>query len=386
MQENDLQLKQLIAEGKAKIVYIGGTGRSGSTITQIVFARFADRVLHQPFKGLLAKAQRDSDFEQIEFDADIYQQACGLIVDHIYEVLQEKPKATILVKELSDFFDPPIWKRWIEIPDQFLFTINDPHLQFLSGLSLIVDQVYQGNGDLKDNREFVLEKAPIIESKIFHNFAKQFEVTILQYNDFVWQRTTSYLEQVRKVIKGTSKKLGILDLVLLRNNPEYTISQTITQLGFAKEDIKAIVPTSLAESQKKVFDVLDKNRLSVRKASNSQKIYPLKSGEAIGLSAFPSESQEHIIRIIPKYLEMFYAVEQVAMLPERKSNSSLVNLEEKNPFVAYAIAKFYQHQKKSKNNNLDYFNHQDHHLKNFSSSFKAINQFWNTRLQSNNAY
>ena len=92
MKVNELQLKQLIAEGKARIIYIGGTGRSGSTIAQIIFAKFADRAIHQPFKGLLAKAQRNSTFEQIEFDADIYDQACGLIVEHIYEVLQEKER------------------------------------------------------------------------------------------------------------------------------------------------------------------------------------------------------------------------------------------------------------------------------------------------------
>lgn len=398
MKENELKLKQLIAEGQARIIYIGGTGRSGSTIAQIIFARFADRAIHQPFKGLLAKAQRNSDFEQIEFDADIYEQACGLIVEHIFEVLQEKEQATILVKELSDFFDPPIWQRWIEIPEKFIFTINDPHLQYFSGLSLIVDQVYQGNGELKDRRSFVLAKTSIFESKKYDNFAKQFEGTILEYNDLLWQKTRSYLEQVRKIIEGTPKKLAVLDLTLVRNNPEYTIAQTIAQLDFAQLDVKAIDPTSLAESQTKIVDVLDRNRLSVRKASNSQEIYPLKSGEAIGLSAFGTESQKHINRIIPLYLEMFYAAEQVAMPALEKLDSSLTNLAAKNPFVAYAIAKYYQQQKIApqrefnnlidriiKGNNQDDVNSEsqnaNQNLEQFSDSFTAIDKFWNAQAR-----
>ena len=101
-------------------------------------------------------------------------------------------------------------------------------------------------------------------------------------------------------------------------------------------------------SQEKVIDILDPNRLSVKKARNSNQIQPLKPREGISISAFPLESQKHLLRIIPKYLEMFYDPVQAAMPPWKHFHTSMmqnekVTLGNSNPFVAYSITKFHQY-------------------------------------------
>jgi hypothetical protein len=50
---SELSLKQLVSNGKATIIYIHGTARSGSTIAEIVFSQLSDRAIHQPFRGIL---------------------------------------------------------------------------------------------------------------------------------------------------------------------------------------------------------------------------------------------------------------------------------------------------------------------------------------------
>jgi hypothetical protein len=118
---NEITLKQLVASGKASIIYVHGTTRSGSTIAQVIFSRFADRAIHQPFMALLENRGGYLRPNKLPLNADIYEEACGLIVNHILEILNEKDHATILVKEVSSFFNQSIWQRWIQIPEKFLF-------------------------------------------------------------------------------------------------------------------------------------------------------------------------------------------------------------------------------------------------------------------------
>ncbi len=153
---NERTLKQLVASGKASIIYVHGTTRSGSTIAQVIFSRFADRAIHQPFMALLENRGGYLRPNKLPLNADIYEEACGVIVNQILEVLKEKDQATILVKEVSYFFELPIWEHWIQIPEKFLFTIREPHLQYFSVLSLLTDIYFHGDGALVRNREFVL--------------------------------------------------------------------------------------------------------------------------------------------------------------------------------------------------------------------------------------
>ncbi|NJK54733.1 MAG: hypothetical protein HC939_01570 [Pleurocapsa sp. SU_5_0] len=140
----ELELKQLVQSNRVSIVYIHGTARSGSTIAEIVLTQLADLAIHQPFRGVLQKAGGRFRIAKMNFDADIYNSACGLIVKQINQHLQNKQKIIVIIKELAGFFHPYIWQRWLEIPDKFLFTIREPHIQYMSWLSAMTDKVFQG--------------------------------------------------------------------------------------------------------------------------------------------------------------------------------------------------------------------------------------------------
>lgn len=143
------ELKRLAKSDRVSIVYIHGTARSGSTIAEIILAQLADLAIHQPFRGLLQKSGGRFRSQKLDFDADIYDSACGLIVKQIERSLTKKVKITVVIKELAGFFHPYIWQRWLEIPERFLFTIREPHLQYMSWLSAMTDKVCQGGGKLQ---------------------------------------------------------------------------------------------------------------------------------------------------------------------------------------------------------------------------------------------
>jgi hypothetical protein len=347
---SELSLKQLVSNGKATIIYIHGTARSGSTIAEIVFSQLSDRAIHQPFRGILQN--RGGCFRQgkLPFDADIYEAGCELIVEHILDILKHKKHATILVKELAGFFKLPLWERWIEIPAKFLFTIREPHLQYMSWLSAMTDKVFQGQGKLQENREFVLEKAHIIENSIL---PAEWEGTTISCNKNAWQALINDFNEVCSHIDKTSKKLAILDCVLLRKEPNYAISRTLKQLGFELDDSKHLEQDFYQHSQQQIFDIRDINRPMVRKARRSNSIHPLVAGENINLDLLPVKSQQHIWQIIPLYLNLLFASEHASMpsleqLNKPVTGSATLTLTETHPFLTYAIAQFYCHQESKK--------------------------------------
>jgi hypothetical protein len=139
----ELELKKLVTSNRVSVIYIHGTARSGSTIAEIVLSQLADLTIHQPFRGVLQQAGGRFRVSKLDFDVDIYDLACGLIVEQINQYLQNKQKIVVVIKELAGFFQPCIWQRWLEIPDKFLFTIREPHIQYMSWLSAMTDKVFQ---------------------------------------------------------------------------------------------------------------------------------------------------------------------------------------------------------------------------------------------------
>ena len=339
---NELALKKLVSSGKVSLVYIHGTARSGSTIAEIIFSQFAQVTIHQPFRGILQNRGGRLRNQKLEFDADIYDAGCGLIVEQINKTLKDQQKFIVIVKELAGFFQPPIWKRWIQIPDRFLFTIREPHLQYMSWLSAMTDKIFQGKGKLQENRTFVLEKAAITENSIL---PAEWEGTTLSCNQAAWQALIRDFNQVKKSIAGSNKKVAILDSILLRSNPVTAINKVIEKLDWQFQHAKPIGQNLILESHRKIFDIRDKSRPMVRKANNSKKINPLVSGEAISLGIFPLKSQQHIEQIIPIYLDLLYAPEQVYLPSLAELNTTKTTaLTKTHPFIAYAIALFHLHQ------------------------------------------
>lgn len=394
---NEQTLKQLVASGKASIIYVHGTCRSGSTIAQVIFSRFADRAIHQPFAALLESQGGDNRPNKLSLNADIYEEACGVIVNQILEILKEKDQATILVKEVSYFFELPIWERWIQIPEKFLFTIREPHLQYFSGLSLFTDRYFQGDGSLVRNREFILENALIIESLNLQNLSPDWEGTIISDNENQWEALISQWEMVRSFLNGSSKKIAIMDLNIMRMNPYYAIEKIIEKLGMEVDNIESSIYNLNVQSQSKIFDLRDPNRQSVRKARNSKAINPLVEGEDISPYAFPPLSREHIWRVIPIYLDMLYAPEQVAMpsleqLNDFVAQSETLKLSDAHPFEAYAIANFHLHQKTANSEKIlpllerilkgntktsSSWEKESLNSERFKGSFEIVDRYWN---------
>lgn len=366
---NEQTLKQLVAEGKASIIYVHGTARSGSTITEVIFSNFADRAIHEVF-GFTLHAQGGSNRpNKLPLNADIYEEACGVIVNHILEILKEKDHATILIKELSFFFALPIWERWIQIPDKFIFTIREPHSQYFSMLSLFTYYYFHGDEALVRNRKFVLDNAVNIESaKDLQNVGLDLDESFISDNQKQWEDLIFQVKTVRSFLNGTSKKIAIMDLNILRMNPYYAIEKILEKLGLEVNNLQSgldnldIRPKSKIlnigdpnrdlniQSKSKKFNLQDPNRESIRKARNSKAIDPLVEGECISPYAFPLQSREHIWGLIPIYLDLLYAPEQVAMPSLEQLNncvaqSETLKLSDAHPFEAYAIANFHLHQK-----------------------------------------
>ena len=335
---HETALKQLIASGRVSIIYIHGTARSGSTIAEIIMSQVVDFAIHQPFRGILQKQGGRFRSQKAELDADIYDSACGLIAEQISCYLSNRSsrdRITVVIKELAGFFQPDIWQRWLKIPQQFLFTIRDPHLQYLSWLSAMTDKIFAGTGKLLEKKDFVLEQAAITESSIL---PAEWEGTTISCNQSAWNSVAEDYERVKQAIVGTSKKLVVLDSILLRYKPGYALAQLFDKLDFPREKWTQLDINSLEDSQAKIQDIRDKSRPMVRKANSSKTIAPLVLGEAVNLDVFPEKSQEHIRQIIPLYLDLLYSSEQAYLptLDEIEFQSS--KLVKTHPFVAYAIA------------------------------------------------
>jgi len=345
---SESRLKQLVSQGKATILYIHGTARSGSTIAAVIFAKLADRAMHQPFSGVSDKLGGHLRDNKLPFDADVYEAACGLIVEEIEEILKHKSQATILVKEVSRFFHPQIWSKWIQIPEKFLITIREPHLQYLSGLCSRAEFVSKSNGLMMSNPALVLENAQVIESLDLASIKPGFSGTTISFNSELWQNIMLDWNVLRSAIAGSSKKLAVLDSIFLRQNPEYAIGKTIEQLGFEVDNVEEFCQDLLVQSKEKFKDIKDPNRPNVRKARNSNEINRLVPGEAIDPHAFPPKSREHIWQLIPMYLDLLYAPENAATPSWQQLNapvagSDSLKLADIHPFVAYAIAIFHKH-------------------------------------------
>lgn len=309
---SESRLKELVGKGKATILYIHATARSGSTIAEVIFSFLADRAIHQPFAGLRHQLGGSLRSNKLPFDADVYEAGCNLIVEEILEILQNKSHVTILVKEVSRFFHPKIWEQWIQIPEKFLFVVREPHLQYLSWLSYVADLEFKGNGLWMSNPYLTLEKAPAIEAIELQCLRPAWSGTTISYNFQEWQDLIHNWEVLQSAIAGSWQKVAVLDLIELRQKPQYAIGKTIEQLSFEVDKVEEL-GRDLLQSKEKIFDLRDSNRIQVRKARNSNKINPLVLGEAIGPYAFPPKSREHIWRLIPLYLQLLYASENVAM-------------------------------------------------------------------------
>lgn len=331
----ELELKQLAKSDRVSIIYIHGTARSGSTIAEIVLSQVADLTIHQPFRGVLQQAGGRFRATKLDFDVDIYDSACGLIVKQINQYLQNNQKIVVVIKELAGFFQPCIWQRWLEIPDKFLFTIREPHIQYMSWLSAMTDKVFQGKGKLQENRDFVISKAQITETSVL---SAEWEGTTISCNQFAWNALVDNFYQVKKEISSISsvrKKVAILDLVLLRYKPNIVLKNTLEKLGIKSE----INFNNLSKVESNIWDIRDKNRPMVRKANNSNTINPLTTEEVVSLNIFPIKSQQHIQELIPLYLDLLFASDQVYLpsLTELETTELIVV----NPFLAYAVALFH---------------------------------------------
>ena len=372
---HELELKQLTSSGRVSLFYIHGTARSGSTITEIILAQLADLAIHQPFRGTLQKSGGRFRQEKLDFDADIYDAACGLIVQQIKQYLTNNQTATVVIKELAGFFHPCIWRRWLEIPDRFLFTIREPHLQYMSWLSAMTDKVFQGKGKLQENRDFVIDKAQITENSIL---PAEWEGTTISCNQAAWQALLNDFQQVKQAISGTEKKIAILDSVLLRYNPEVAIKKAIAKLNLNSKKDSQLNLNNLTKTAAKVWDIRDKTRPMVRKANKSKTIAPLTTKETVSLDIFPVRSQQHIRELIPLYLKLLYAPEQ-AYLPTLSEiattrNSELITT---HPTIAYAIAFLYLQDKERVNDWLSSLaGDKSINIDSFQSSLTIVNQYW----------
>ncbi|MEY2832279.1 MAG: hypothetical protein RLZZ574_1537, partial [Cyanobacteriota bacterium] len=308
---------------------------------------------------------------KLDFNADIYDSACGLIVKQINQYLQTKQKITVVIKELAGFFQPCIWQRWLEIPDKFLFTIREPHIQYMSWLSAMTDKVFQGEGKFQENRDFVISKAKITETSVL---SAEWEGTTISCNQFAWNALVHDFYQVKKDIASISsirKKVAILDLVLLRYKPNIVLEKTLEKL-----DIKSKINLdNLSKVESNILDTRDKNRPMVRKANNSNAINPLTTEEVVSLNIFPIKSQQHIKELIPLYLDLLFAPEQAYLpsLAELETTELIVV----NPFLAYAIALFHLKNQEQVNNWFQTIaKNKSIKIDNFQGSLEIANNYW----------
>lgn len=167
-----------------EIVYIHGSARSNTTILEVYLCQLFDCVIHQPWRGILNIQKGRSRSGKLAFDEDIYEAGCQLIYEHILENLKRERKVFILVKEVSNFFKPSIWYRWLEISKKFILTIRDPRSQYFSWLSAMTDKFHEGQGIFQENYEFVLKQAEFIEDKAFLPY--EFEGTTISSNKNAW--------------------------------------------------------------------------------------------------------------------------------------------------------------------------------------------------------
>ena len=370
---HELKLRTLASDDRVSIVYIHGTARSGSTIAEIVLAQLADLAIHQPFRGTLQKFGGRFRATKLDDDVDVYDSACGVIVDKINRCLQTRNKITVVIKELAGFFKPSVWQRWLKIPQKFLFTIREPHLQYMSWLSAMTDKAFQGNGSLQSDRDFVISNTKTIENYLL---SAEWEGTTLSCNHTAWQALRSDFKTVKQSIDNTHQKVAILDSILLRYNPESAIRNAVQKLEFQSEKLSSLNLIGLAKTRTKVWDIRDKNRPMVRKANSSNTINPLTVGEAVSLNLFPEKSQNHIKSIIPIYLDLLYAEDRVYFpsLAELEPNET-TGLIDTHPFLAYAIALFHLQDKKQAN---DWFLSMatKETIANFQSSIAIVDRYW----------
>lgn len=341
------ELKQLIDTNRATILFVGGTNRSGSTITQVVFSYLVDRSIHQPFIHSLhlQNSQLNSDSYRMDTRSEAFEIGCDLIVSHILEILKQKERAVVLVKEVSAFFTEQLWAKWLEIPDQFVFILRDPHLQYFSWLALITDLLFEGHGSLLKDREFIFKNCQSIENATLKNLQPAWNGTTLTYHKLQWDNLVRQIQQTRLTVSNTLKKMAIVDLVLLQKDPDYVMKKTLDKLGFNYNAKDLLARDSITESQDKVVDIRGTDRASVQKARGSHSLEPLKLGKDVSPDLFSQTSQEHILGLIPFYLNLLYAPENVGMLSltqleQPVANNAPLKLEDTNPFVAYAVAKF----------------------------------------------
>lgn len=396
-------LKQLVADSKATIICVYGLPRSGTTIAQIILAQFAHRAFHEPFTGLLQNQLSHSRVKKWQIDEEIYEAGCNLITEHILEILTHNHHAVVLVKEVSSFFSSALWARWSQIAHKFLLTIRDPHLQYWSRLSQITNLAFKSPDSQGKSYPFILEKTPLIESLELQSLKPFWHGQITDYNEESWKTFHHHLNLVRTNLQAPTKKLAILDSVLLRYNSPYTIARIIEQLALDVTEFEQPTPHCLVDAQTKIFDLRDPRRHTVSKARNSQGILPLVLGEDISPYALPVNSRKHIWRLIPLYLDLLYAPEQRAMPSLAQLDTSMApsptwKLEATNPFVAYAIASFYFHCQTTSHSRIDsliqrILKGQTRGLSpttescansaRFQGSFAAVNQYWHTRQRAN---
>ncbi len=341
------ELKHLIDTNQASILFVGGTNRSGSTITQVVFSYLVDRSIHQPFIHSLhlKNSQLNLEIDKIDPRSEAFEMGCDLIVSHILEILKQKERAVVLVKEVSAFFTEQLWDKWLQIPDQFVFILRDPHLQYFSWLALVTDLFFEGRGSLLKEREFIFKNCQSIENATLENLQPAWKGTTLTYNKLQWDNLVKQIQKTRLTISNTSKEMAIFDLVLLQKDPDYVMTKTLSRLGFHDSAKDLLAPDSITQSQDKVIDIRGTDRPSIQKARGSHSLEPLKRGKDVSADLFSQASQEHILRLIPLYLDLLYAPENVGMLSlahleQPVANNAAVKLEDTNPFVAYAVAKF----------------------------------------------
>ena len=367
------KLKQLASSDNISIVYIHGTARSGSTIAEIVLAQLADLAIHQPFRGTLQKLGGRFRTTKLDLDVDVYDPACGLIVRQIEECLKTKDKITVVIKELAGFFQPYIWQRWLKIPNKFLFTMREPHLQYMSWLAAMTDKVFRGNGTLQGDRKFVIDKAEITEGSLL---TAEWSGTTLSCNQAAWNALIEDFYNLRIANQNNNQKIAILDSILLRHNPAAVVKNAIARLGFESEKLSLLNLNNLAKTKSKVQDIRDKTRPMVRKANSSNSINPLIKGESVSLNLFPQKSQQHIKSLIPLYLDFLYADEQV-YLPSLKAleNVGETGLIATHPFVAYAIAIYHL---QDRDRVYDWFKSkgQEELINSFQDSFAVVNDYW----------
>ena len=394
-----LKLTQWVCDGTVNVIFVYGTARSGSTITEIIFSSLADLAIHEPFTGLLQNQATHSGVAKLQIDEEIYAAGCALIEKQIRQILEHKKHATVIIKEVSSFFEDGIWDQWCQIPEKFLFTIRDPHLQYFSRLSQISDMIDPHSAPHSFAR--VLSDAAVTESVDLSTIRPFWTGTIVSQNQQAWLSLHRHHKQLRAMIQGTQKRMAIIDATLMRKNHKYAIRQTTAQLGLPQNDEDDLGENLQLQVQNKLFDIRDPNRLSVRQARRSKQISPLLPEDAVCIADLPPDSSHHIQQIIPLYLDMLYAPEQIAtpslaQLDDVVTQGTKWKLENLHPFVAYAIACYHLYQEAGLERSASLFSQRilDGHIATptgadatvnsicFQESFVCVDRYWHDRIGS----